>query len=331
MNSGLPVDVADEALAKELSVGMELVERLLLEAAQTRNDVLASAARHLISAGGKRLRPFLVLLSAQFGDPADPRIAPAAAVVELTHIGSLYHDDVMDEAVIRRGVPSAHMLWGAPVSVLTGDFLFSRASRLVADLGDEAIRLHAETFMRLADGQSAETAGPRSETDVLGHHLGVLGNKTASLFAASGELGSLVSGASPEVVSCLRRACEAWGMAFQLADDVLDLTSESAASGKPPGTDLREGVPTLPMIYALRSSVPSDARLVELLSRGQLTDPDLHAEALGLLQEHPALDMARAEVRNWADEARQEILALPDIPARAVFEALCDLVVDTTM
>ncbi|MFF2011769.1 polyprenyl synthetase family protein [Streptomyces sp. NPDC058195] len=309
---------------------MKLVEERLFAAVETDNGLLATAARHLISAGGKRLRPFLVLLGAQFGAHRGEHILSAAASMELTHIGTLYHDDVMDEATIRRGVPSAHVLWGTKVAVLTGDFLYSRASQILAELGDEAIRLHARTFSRLCEGQSAETAGPQSEADRLPHYLDVLANKTASLFAASGELGGLLSGAPGETVARIGRACEAWGIAYQLSDDVLDITSEADQSGKPPGADLREGVPTLPMIYAARSSVATDARLVELMRSGQLTDPALHAEALKLLQEHPAVEMTRAEVRKWAGVARQEIADLPSSPARDVLEMLCDFVVDRT-
>ncbi|MFY4721396.1 polyprenyl synthetase family protein [Streptomyces sp. LaBMicrA B280] len=324
------MDIADAELADELTRGMKLVEEQLFAAAETDNELLAASARHLISAGGKRLRPFLVLLGAQFGSHRDERILSAAASMELTHIGTLYHDDVMDEATIRRGVPSAHVLWGTRVAVLTGDFLYSRASQLLAGLGDEAIRLHARTFIRLCEGQSAETAGPQSESDRLDHYLDVLANKTASLFAASGELGGLLSGAPEEIVARIARACEAWGIAYQLSDDLLDITSEADESGKPPGADLREGVPTLPMIYAARSALATDARLVELMRSGQLTDPALHAEALKLLQEHPAVDMTRAEVRKWAGVARQEIADLPDSPARDVLEGLCDFVVDRT-
>ncbi|MEV6766853.1 polyprenyl synthetase family protein [Streptomyces sp. NPDC051105] len=332
MSTALPVEVADAELADELTRHMKLVEEQLLAAVETDLELLAASSRHLITAGGKRLRPFLVLLGSQFGNRWDERrILSGAVSVELTHIGTLYHDDVMDEATIRRGVPSAHAVWGTSVAVLTGDFFFSRASQLVAELGDEATRLHARTFVRLCEGQSAETAGPSSEDDRLNHHIGVLGNKTASLFAASGELGSLLSGAPGEITACIRRACEAWGIAYQLSDDVLDVTSGADQSGKPPGADLREGVPTLPMIYALRSSLAADTRLVELLRSGQLTDDTLHAEALKLLQEHPAIDMARADVRKWANIARQEIRNLPNSPARAVFEELCDFVVEKTL
>ncbi|WP_433894149.1 polyprenyl synthetase family protein [Streptomyces sp. CA-111067] len=331
MNADLPVKVADPVLAGELADGMASVEEQLLAAVETGNELLSSASRHLIGAGGKRLRPFLVLLGARFGDPGDPRILRSAVAMELTHIGTLYHDDIMDGAVIRRGVPSAHVLWGTAVAVRTGNFFFARASQLIAGLGDEAIGLHARTFMRLIDGQAAETAGPQSEADSLNHHFNVLGNKTASLFTASGQMGCAMSGAAPEVTARVARACEAWGMAYQLSDDVLDVTAESTVAGKAPGADLREGVPTLPMLYAAHSSAPSDARLVDLLHRGQLTDPDLHAEALALLREHEAIDLARAEVRRWAEAARVECAGLPDIPARAVFERLCDFVVERTL
>jgi heptaprenyl diphosphate synthase len=323
------VDVADAALAGELAEGIALTEERLLEAAWAGNEVLAAASRHLIGAGGKRLRPFLVLLAAQFGSPDDERIVPSAVAMELTHIGTLYHDDVMDGAAVRRGVPSANALWGKSVAVLTGDFLIARASRIIADLGDEAIQIHANTFAQLVNGQWSETVGPQPEADPLGHYFGVLANKTASLFASSGELGGLLSGAATEVTACIRRACEAWGMAYQLSDDVLDVTSETAQVGKAPGTDLREGVSTFPVLHALRSPLPSDARLVELLSSGRLADPALHAEALGLLRAHPAIDVARIEVRKWAEAARGEIVTLPDVPARVVFEALCDFVVES--
>ncbi|MGW0881072.1 polyprenyl synthetase family protein [Streptomyces sp. NPDC002671] len=322
--------VADAGLAEDLTRNMELAEQHLLASVESDHGLLTESARHLINAGGKRLRPFLVLLGSQFGEQRDERILSAAVAMELTHIGTLYHDDIMDEATIRRGVPSAHALWGGKVAVLTGDFLFARASRLVAELGESAIQLHARTFSRLCVGQSAETAGPQSQDDRLHHHIGVLSDKTASLFSASGELGSALAGAPGEVTAGISRACEAWGIAYQLLDDVLDVTSETDESGKPAGADLREGVPTLPMIFALRSALPADQRLVELLTSGRLTDPDLHSEALALLQEHPAIDMARAEVQKWANLARREIRALPGCPARDVFESLCDYVVNKT-
>jgi len=309
---------------------MAAVEERLLTSVASGKDLLDTAARHLVGAGGKRLRPFLVLLAAEFGEGRNARVEAAAVATELTHIGTLYHDDVMDGAVTRRGVPSAHSVWGSRVAVQTGNFLFARATQLLAGLGEAAIRIHAETFGHLVDGQSAEACGPLPQDDAISHHFRVLTGKTASLFSASGQLGSLLSGAPPEVTECLGRACVAWGLAFQLSDDVRDVTDETTVSGKTPGTDLREGVATLPVMYALQSARPGDARLVELLGSGELTDPDQLAEALDLLRGHPAIHRARAEVRKWSDVARYEIRALPEVPARAAFESLCDYVVDLT-
>lgn len=326
----IPVELSDAALTADVVDGLALVEEGLREAASTPNEMLAGASQHLINAGGKRLRPALVLLAAQFGNPRDPRIVPSAVAIELTHLATLYHDDVMDGAAVRRGVPSANAQWGNTVAVLTGDFLFAQASRILAGLGQEAIRIQAQTFGQLVSGQRAETVGPQPGEDPFAHYFGVVTDKTASLYAAAGQFGGLLSDAPADVTDRIRRACKAWGVAYQLSDDLLDVSSESAQSGKTPGTDLREGVPTLPMLHALRSSRPSDARLAELLRSGELADPDLHAEALGLLRAHPAMDLARADARRWAGAARDEILALPDGPARAAFEALCEFVTERT-
>ena len=225
--------------------------------------------------------------------------------------------------------PSANSRWDNTIAILTGDFLFARASRILADLGEEAIRIQAATFAQLVSGQVAETIGPRPGDDPLDHYMKVMTDKTGSLIATAGRFGAMFSGAPDGVATRIATACGAFGVAWQLADDILDVASESAQSGKTPGTDLREGVPTLPVLHALRSAGPGDARLVELLG-AELTDPVLHAEALALLRAHPAMDMARADLRQWADLARHEILALPDVPARAAFEALCLFVVERT-
>jgi heptaprenyl diphosphate synthase len=299
-------------------------------AAHAGHDVLAEASAHLMEAGGKRFRPTLVLLAAQFGDPRDPRVVPAAVAVELTHLATLYHDDVMDEAVVRRGGDSANSRWGNTVAILTGDYLFAKASAILASLGPDAIRIQADTFERLVTGQIAETIGCRPGDDPLEHYMRVVTEKTASLIATAGQFGAMYSGAPPSVVERITPACAALGVAFQLSDDILDVASESAQSGKTPGTDLREGVRTLPMLHALRSADGAGGRLVDLLSMGELTDPALHEEALGLLRSHPAMDMAKADTRRWADQARRQILGLPDVPARTAFEALCEFVVERT-
>jgi heptaprenyl diphosphate synthase len=319
----------DPALEAEVRAGLDAVEQRLRDAVKSDYPFVTETSRHLVDAGGKRFRPMLVLLAAQFGDPHAPGVVPAAVVVELTHLATLYHDDVMDEAALRRGTPSANTRWTNTVAILTGDFLFARASDILADLGPEAVRIQARTFERLVTGQLRETTGPAPGHDGVEHYLQVVEDKTASLIATSGRFGAMLSGADEAVVDVLTRYGERIGMAFQLSDDLLDVTSETAQSGKVPGTDLREGVHTLPVLHALRSRDQADRRLHDLL-RSDLTDDDRHAEALRLLRAHPGVAAARADLRHWAEEARAVLTPLPDVPARAALEVLCDVVVART-
>ena len=252
----VPVELADAVLAAEVADGLGLVEDGLREAARAQHDLLTQTSAYLMDAGGKRFRAMLVLLAAQFGNPRDERVVPAAVAIELTHLATLYHDDVMDEAAVRRSSQSANARWDNTVAILTGDFLFARASQILADLGEQAIRIQAETFTRLVAGQIAETMGPRPDEDPLEHYLHVATEKTGSLIATAGQFGAMFSGAPESVIARITPACAALGVAFQLSDDILDVTSESAQSGKTPGTDLREGVPSLPVLHALRSAGP---------------------------------------------------------------------------
>jgi len=194
----LPEFVVDPGLEVDLSEGMDAVEVALRAAVESDYPFVTEASRHLVDAGGKRFRPLLTLLSAQFGDPHAPGVVPAAVVVELTHLATLYHDDVMDEAALRRGAPSANARWDNTVAILTGDFLFARASDILADLGPEAVRIQARTFERLCTGQIRETVGPNPGDDPVQHHLQVLADKTGSLIATSGRFGGMMSGASPQ-------------------------------------------------------------------------------------------------------------------------------------
>ncbi|WP_153535240.1 polyprenyl synthetase family protein [Actinomadura macrotermitis] len=321
----------DAGLAADARTALAGVEALLLDAVRSEDPLLTQASKHLVEAGGKRFRAMLVVLAAQFGDKTAPGVVPAAVVVELTHLATLYHDDVMDEAPVRRGQESANARWTNTVAILTGDYLFARASDLLADLGPEAVRIQARAFARLVRGQIQETVGPAADADPLKHYLQVVADKTGSLIAVSGQFGALLAGAPPHVVDTITSACEKIGVAFQLSDDILDITSDAEQSGKTPGTDLREGIRTLPMhlVLAGAGSGPDDARLRELLDT-DLTDDALHAEALALLRAHPAMDQARADLRRWAEDARAELMTLPDIPARAAFTGLCDYVVTRT-
>jgi heptaprenyl diphosphate synthase len=324
---GLLID--DDVLSAAVVEGMERVERSLADAVDHTDPAIAQATAHLFAAGGKRFRPLLTVLASQLGPDEGVRddVVKAAVVVELTHLASLYHDDVMDEAAMRRGAQSANARWGNTLAILTGDLLFSRASQVVADLGADAVRVQAQTFEVLCAGQIHETVGPVGEQDVVAHYLQVLGEKTGVLIATSCRFGAWFGGCDDATIEVLRRYGERIGVAFQLADDVIDLASDSVESGKTPGTDLREGVPTLPVLLARRSLDPSDARLHELLD-GDLDDDVRLAETLTLLRAHPALDEARAVTRQWADDARQLLAPLPDGPAKAALAALADGVVE---
>jgi heptaprenyl diphosphate synthase len=312
--------VADKDLLAKLEAGLELVEKQLIEAVKHTDPIAQVTTRHLIDAGGKRIRPTLVLLCAQLGQATQEKVIQAAVVVELTHIGTLYHDDVMDNAPKRRGVDSAHEIWGNSVAILTGDLLFARASQLVSKLGEKALTLQADTFERLCLGQLNETVGPAEGQDVIEHYLSVLSDKTGSLISASAELGVLFSGADESLREPVRKYGEAIGVAFQLIDDVLDIYSDGNVSGKTPGTDLRAGVPTLPVLY-LRQDAKSDsesAKLVEIIDAGIDDDAALN-KVIEQMRKHPATERAFQEAKRWADQA---IAALEDLPAGPVREAL---------
>lgn len=325
-------NIADPDFAAEVGATLGQVEELLRRSVESPNPMITEAARHLIDAGGKRFRPLLVVLGSYFGDPLGRGVIPAAAVVELTHLATLYHDDVMDEATVRRGAPSANARWGNSVAILIGDYLFARAADVASDLGSDAVRLQARTFAQLVHGQMAETNGPADGEDPIEHHLQVIAQKTGSLIASSSRLGAMVSGADDEVTERLSEYGELMGTAFQLSDDLLDIASERVQSGKTPGTDLREGIPTLPVLYAMASDdqSPDAVRLREILAGGAVTDPDEHAEALALLRRSDALRQARQKVRDYANRAKSALAGLSDIPARRALEGLCDFIVDRT-
>jgi heptaprenyl diphosphate synthase len=334
MSSSLALPILDSELEQRLVARMNETEAALFGHVESEAPFVTKAARHLMEAGGKRFRPLLCFLASEagpgpgaVGTDAPASVLTAACVVELTHLASLYHDDVMDEAALRRGAESANARWDNLVAILTGDFLFAKSSELTADLGPEAVRIQAQTFSRLVEGQILETLGPGPEDDPLEHYLRVVAGKTGSLIATSARYGAMFGGAPDAVVEALTAYGEKVGVAFQLSDDILDIASDSEESGKTPGTDLREGVPTLPTLYALRSSDPADARLVELLS-GPLDDDALHAEALGLLRAHPAMAEARAYVAREAAEAKALLEVLPDGPVRTALEGFADVVAD---
>ena len=324
MSLGIPG--VDTHFAVEIERNLEAVEKLLSEQIKGEYPLVVETSRHLVEAGGKRFRPMLALIASHFGSGPNQKVIEAAVVCELTHVATLYHDDVMDEAPLRRGVISANSKWGNTVAILTGDYLFSKASDLLADLGPEAVRLQAKTFERLVIGQIEETQGAKA--DPLEHYLRVVQEKTASLIATSARFGALFGGATPEIVETLTNFGEKIGIAFQLADDVIDIASDSNQSGKTPGTDLKEGVATLVTLQILRSNKPEDARLKKILS-----SPVPDNEIPGLineLREHRALVEAKQYLHGLAGECKELLSNLPGGVARETLERLCDAIVDRT-
>lgn len=316
-------------LEQVLQQGLEAVEELLRASVASDFEFVGQASRHLVEAGGKRFRPLLTLLAAQLGDPSAPGVVPAAVVVELTHLATLYHDDVMDEADLRRGAPSANSRWDNSVAILTGDFLFARASDLLADLGPEAVRIQARTFERLVTGQIRETVGPSADADPIEHYLSVLTDKTGSLVATAARFGAMFAGVEDSIRLGLTAYGEAIGIAFQISDDLLDIASEEGISGKAPGTDLREGIDTLPVLLARAGNDPAESRLRELLA-GPLTAPRAHAEALRLLRASDAMASAQSVLAGYVDRAKLTLEPLPPGPVRDALAGLCDVMLERT-
>lgn len=323
----------ERRFAGSIEKGLEEVEQGLLREVSFADDMADVTSRYLLEAGGKRIRPVLTLLTAQLGEGATQDVITAAQAIEITHLASLYHDDVMDEAEMRRGVPSAQSVWGNSVAILTGDLLFARASKLVASLGERAIKLQADTFERLCLGQLHETLGPRPGDDPVEHYLQVLADKTGSLIAAAAQMGVIFSNACEEYAAPVVAFGEKIGVAFQLVDDVIDLAEPDADTGKPQGTDLRSGVATLPLLY-LRRLALTDPDSADLLARIERSvdapggDEAELAAAIAELRVHRATEQTYDEARRWADDAVAGLATLPEGPVKKALSKFAEAVVD---
>ncbi len=319
----------DPGLNERVVAGLGAVDTRLQQVIDHEDEFIAGAARYLSDAGGKRFRPMLTLLAAQVGPSAgdvaevSPQVVDAAVGVELTHLASLYHDDVMDEADLRRGVPSANVAFDNSTSILIGDLLFGVASKVISGLGAEAVGIQADTFVRLCAGQIRDDRPVPESVDPVDHYLGVLADKTGALIATAARYGAMFGGCDAATVALLTEYGEKIGVVFQLADDLLDISSEAGESGKTPGTDLREGKATLPVLIARASTDPADERLRQLLA-GPIADDRELTEALDLLRRHPAMEAARAHTLRVADEARATLAPLGERAAVQALRALVD-------
>ncbi|QZA08352.1 polyprenyl synthetase family protein [Mycolicibacter heraklionensis] len=320
--------LGDPGFADRVRDGVARIEELMDTELRGGDGLMTEAVTHLFDAGGKRFRPLFTVLSAQLGPEADAwQVTVAGAVIELVHLATLYHDDVMDEAQIRRGAPSANARWGNNIAILAGDYLFATASRLVSRLGPDAVRIIAETFAQLVTGQMRETRGAADGVDAIEHYLKVVYEKTACLISASGRFGATFSGADDEQIERLARLGGIVGTAFQISDDIIDIDSDPDESGKLPGTDLREGVHTLPVLYALQET-GTDAERLRVLLAGPVTEDAVVEEALGLLRASAGMAKAKQTVADYAAQARAELAALPDCVGRAALAGLVDYTVN---
>ncbi len=313
--------------------GLDRVETELAQDLRMTDRLADAASRYLLEAGGKRLRPMLVLLTAQLGDGTTDGVIDAAKALEMTHLGSLYHDDVMDSSDKRRGVPSAHQVWGNNIAILTGDLLFSRASQLMSKRGERAMQLQADTFERLVIGQMHETVGPEEGDDEIEFYLRVLADKTGSLIAAAAQCGIIFSNAPEEFEAAVVEFGEKVGVAFQLQDDVIDLSADPEQTGKVPGTDLRAGVMTMP--YLLLAAAPDEASraLKSRIDAGVAeiaagADPAILDAALEELRLHDVTTQTTALARRWSDEAVAALSVLPSGQVREALTRFADAVVD---
>lgn len=322
------IDLGDPAFAANVRDGVAQIELLIESELRASDPLITDAVLHLFQAGGKRFRPLFTVLSAHIGPrPQAGEVTTAGAVIEMVHLATLYHDDVMDEAQVRRGEPSANVRWGNNVAILAGDFLLATASRLVSRLGPEAVRIIADTFAQLVVGQMRETRGSAEGVDSVEHYLKVVYEKTACLIAAAGRFGGMFSGASEQDIERLSHLGGLVGTAFQISDDIIDIDSHADESGKLPGTDLREGVHTLPVLYALQESGADADRLRELLV-APLDNDAAVAEALALLHASAGMAKAKDTVAEYARRARHELDLLPDVAGRQALATLVEYTVN---
>ncbi|MFQ5523999.1 MAG: polyprenyl synthetase family protein [Acidimicrobiia bacterium] len=307
--------------------GLERVEERLLEASAAEDAYLTKIAQHLLLAGGKRFRPLLTLLAAEFGNPVDRRPIEAAVAVELIHVGSLYHDDVIDEADTRRGAASVNANWTNTLAILAGDFLMARASEVAAThLSQESVRLLATTYAELVQGQTRELQLSGDLNHSIGDYHEVIGGKTASLIRTSARLGAVAADATPEVIEALSTWAWELGMVFQIADDALDLVADEATLGKPAGSDIREGTFTAPVL--LGADGPDGPRIRSLLEGDLPYDDDAVEEVIALVRAGGFIEAVLSDAKDRLARADSLLESLPSSEARSILKGLGEHLLD---
>lgn len=318
-----------ERLARLLHADMAQVNALIRERMASRHAPrIPEVTAHLVEAGGKRLRPMLTLAAAKLFDYAGDNHIRLAATVEFIHTATLLHDDVVDESNQRRGRPTANLLWDNKSSVLVGDYLFARSFQLMVETGSlRVLDILADAAATIAEGEVLQLTAAANLSTTEDIYLQVVRGKTAALFAAACEVGGEVAGATAEQVEALRTYGDALGIAFQIADDLLDLEGDAVATGKSVGDDFREQKLTLPIIKAVAAASDGErAFWTRVIEKGDQREGDLDA-ALELLLKHGSLDATRGDALGWSARAREALTALPAHPVRELFAELADYVV----
>lgn len=300
---------------------LEVVEERLVESSTADDPYLTKIAQHLLLAGGKRFRPLLALLAAEFGPSDDGRPVEAGVSVELIHVGSLYHDDVIDESDTRRGASSVNANWNNTVAILAGDFLMAKASEVAAThLSQESVRILASTYAELVEGQTRELQLVGDLTHTLDEYDQVIGGKTASLVRTSARLGAMAAHADESVVEALSTWAWQVGMVFQIADDALDLLADEETIGKPAGSDIREGTFTAPVLLA--AAGPQGGRVRELLEGGMPYRDETVAEVIEIVRSGGFVDASLGDATARLESADQALKTVPDIEARGILQSL---------
>ncbi|MCY4257627.1 MAG: polyprenyl synthetase family protein [bacterium] len=318
-------------LIPTMAPDLERLESRLEKSVQTEHPFLTEMAGHLIRAGGKRVRPGFVIAAANMSQahcvPVHPDVLTGGVAVELVHLGSLYHDDVMDEAQVRRNVDSVNAKWGNLRAILAGDFLLARASELAASLGTEVAGLLAATISHLCEGQVRELQDTTNPHRTEESYTASIEGKTASLLAASCRIGALVAGLERPIVDTLTEFGRCYGLAFQVVDDILDIVATEEHLGKPSGNDLHEGIYTLPVIRALNTA--SGAQLQELLG-GTLSDAGVRS-ALQIVRSSGGVEQALQVARDYVEQASASLRSLPHTTATSALQVATDHLIDRAL
>lgn len=305
-------------LNTQIRGGLDAVEQKLRRIVESDVEVLDDASHHIISSGGKRLRPRLLFLTylAAGGDELD-EVVPMAAAVELVHTATLVHDDINDHSVMRRGKITVHARWGRTFALLTGDYLFAKVYEMMAPYGAHLNKIMADATVELVEGETLQAAAAKSGKIDRETYKLIIARKTASLFRASAEMGSILAGASDEVVACLSEYAHNLGLAFQIVDDMLDIVGDPEVMGKPVGADITQGMGAV----ALQNGRKAQSAVAEAGS-------DPLQQMMSRLRESGAVEAARAQAEEIAERARQALHGVPPSAARDALEALVDQVLE---